>query len=289
MNTPNWALWLALSMAYCSATYHPLYQLLLGCAILIAAWANGQSVKSYVKAGLLVSAVPLFVNLFLVHSGKTVLYTVPYSLRAFGLRVPTLFFAGPVTFESALMGAVMAVFITNMLGAFRLFSAAAAPEEILRLVPQAFPSAGLAASVSLRFMPTLARDWQAVREAQASRGVRMDCGPAAARARNQAGILAPAAVTSLERGFNLAESMAARGYSGKRTQYRRPDWGSRERAFQAVLLAALAATALAKLSGALEYWPYDSSPPSPASALAALPILALLIPALWRHESVGTA
>jgi energy-coupling factor transport system permease protein len=278
MNTVNWALWLVLAMGYCTLTYNPAYQVLLFAAVSAVAVSKGQPLLAYVKTGLLVSAIPLFVNVFLVHNGKAVIFNVPYSLKVVGLNVPTLFFAGPMTVESVIMGAVMVVFIVNMLAAFQVFNSVTSADLVLRLIPSSVSAVGLAAAVGLRFIPTVLRDHASIRDAQASRGVRLDAGNVAERIRNNASTITPTIITSLERGFSLAESMAARGYSGERTAYVKEVWSWKERAKAAALIGAACVALYCAWAGLLTYWPYDSAVIPPVSAAAVIPLIALLIP-----------
>ena len=75
-------------------------------------------------------------------------------------------------------------------------------------MPGYMPGASLAVSIALRFIPTVVRDNASIRDAQAARGVRLNYGSTRDRVLNQAATLVPTVITSLERGFNLAESMA---------------------------------------------------------------------------------
>jgi len=288
MNTSNWLAWVALAMLYCGLTYNPLYQLLLFVAVCACALARKLPLKSYLKAGLLMSAIPLFINVFLVHLGRTALFTVPRSIPVAGFDVPTLIFSGPITAEALTFAAVMAVFLLNMLVSFQVFNGSTTPDAILRLMPASLPAVGLVTSIGLRFVPTVLRDHSSIRDAQQSRGVRMGSGPMHERLANQAGVIAPTVVTALERGFNLAESMASRGYTGKRTAYSKRRWTATERLIQATFAAAAALLVVSKLSGAMDFWPYDSMALPPLSHPAMAPLFALAIPLFSKDESDRT-
>ncbi len=283
MNAVNWTLWLLLAMAYCAFTYNPLYQLLLFTVLASVAASYKQPMKSYVKVGLLVSAIPLFVNTFLVHGGDTVLYTVPYRLDLFGVKIPSLVFAGPITLESVSTGLIMTVFLVNMLTAFQIFNNTTSPDAILRLIPSQLPGVALATSISMRFMPTVLRDHSSIRDAQASRGVRFDSGSLVERTKNNVSTLVPTVVTSLERGFNLSDSMVSRAYTGRRTSYRKTTWGLGEKLHAALAVLAGAYALYMKSSGLLDYWPYDGITPIPFSAAAVFPLLVLTLP-IFKHE-----
>jgi len=285
MNTLNWGLSLALATAYCTFTYNPAYQLLLLAVLSAYTLSKRQSLRTYIKTGLLVSAVPLFVNVFLIHQGKTVLFTIPKTVVVAGFNVPLLIFGGKITAESAAMGAIMAVFITNMMAAFQAFNNSTTPDAVLRLMPQSMPAAGMVSSIALRFIPTVIRDYSSIRDAQASRGVKVNTGNTHSRMGNQLKLIAPTVLTSLERGFNLAESIASRGYTGKRTAYRKEEWMKTDKICSGAFAAAIAITCCLKYAGLMEYWPYDSLVIPPISYAALIPLIALSIPVLTEYES----
>jgi energy-coupling factor transporter transmembrane protein EcfT len=285
MNASNWAAWLALAMAYCALTYNPAYQLLLFLAVSSVAASKRQPLNAYVKGGLLMSAVPLIINVLFVHYGKSVLFTVPRTVPLFGMKIPTLLLGGPITSEAVAFAFIVTVLLLNMLVSFQVFSGAAGSDAVLGLMPKTLPAVALTSSIALRFLPTVIKDHSSIRDAQASRGVKMGSGPLAVRLRNELSVIAPTVVTSLERGFHLAESMAARGYTGRRTSYKPEKWTAADKAAISAYVIAFALTAYAKFTGATDYWPYDSAALPALSAFAVLPIAALLIPILEKDES----
>jgi energy-coupling factor transport system permease protein len=284
MNTVNWALWLLLATAFCTLTYNPLYQILL---LLIISWVavfKKLSLKSYLKMSLLMSFIPLLVNVLLVHKGKTIVYTIPWEIVVLSVRIPTLMLAGSITAQSAAFGLIMAVFITNMLIAFQVFSGATSAATILRLIPKQLTSVGLAVSIALRFIPSVIKDYSSITDAQRSRGVKITSGSLSERLANQLKILSPTVITSLERGFNLAESMASRGYTGQRTKYKKEVWTRTERLTQAAYALTIAMTVYAKQTGILNFWPYDSLNVQ-FSFIAVIPLVALAIPLFLKDEN----
>lgn len=283
MNNVNWTLWLALVVTYCILTYNPLYQLTLMITLSAVAVARKQPLKSYIKVAIAMSAIPLLVNIFLVRKGGVIIYTIPKEIVIWGTATPTLIFAGPITAESTLFAAVMAIFLTNTVTAFQVFNNCAKPDALLRLMPSGYPAAALTSSIALRFIPQVMADHSTIRDAQTTRGVRLDTGPLIQRLGNQLSIIAPTVITSLERSFNLSESMAARGYSGRRTLYRTERWDKVEAGIAMTYVSALLFIAYIKYAGLLEYWPYDSLQIT-FSALALLPLLALVWPIVLKDE-----
>jgi energy-coupling factor transporter transmembrane protein EcfT len=285
MNAVNWTAWLVLAMLYCSLTYNPLYQLALLLCLCAGALVKGLPLKTYLRVGAMVSVLPFFVNTSMVHYGSTHLAHIPRNVSLLGVEVPTLFFAGPITAESVLMGAIMAVFITNMLTAFQFFSSMASQDSILRLIPKSMPSTALAASIALRFVPTVVEDYGRISDAQASRGVKLNTGGASERVRNSLKVLSPTVLTGLERGFSIAESMASRGYTPERTPYRKDEWNLRQYLILAALSACAASAAALKYAGILDYWPYDGLGMPKFNIVGLLPLAALLTAAVLEDES----
>ncbi len=277
MNTINWLLWLALATAYSASTYNPAYQLALLAALSATAVLRREPLKAYLKMAALVSALPVAVNLLAVHMGATTLLTVPRRIEVFGVGVPTLLFGGPITLESAVFAASSALLVANMVVAFQTFTRNVPPEHLLKVTPKGMAALGLTVAVALRFIPDVLRDHRSIRDAQASRGVRLEEGEAAERIRANAAVIVPTAITSLERGFALAESMAARGYTGCRSAYGRQRWGWVESCKAAAILSGIALAAYAAYGGLLHYWPYESMGLK-FTLIGAAPLLALLAP-----------
>jgi len=277
MNTINWLLWLALATAYSASTYNPAYQLALLAALSASATLRKEPLKAYLKMGALVSALPVAVNLLAVHMGATTLLTIPRRIEVLGVGVPTLILGGPLTLESAVFAASSALLVANMVIAFQTFTRNVPPESLLKVTPDKMAALGLTLAVALRFIPDVLRDHRSIRDAQASRGVRFDEGNVPERIRSSAAVITPTAITSLERGFALAESMAARGYGGARSAYGRQRWGMGEAWKAAALVTGIVLTAYAAYTGRLHYWPYESVDLR-FSLMGAAPVLALLAP-----------
>ncbi|MBD3389139.1 MAG: hypothetical protein GF416_08600 [Candidatus Altiarchaeales archaeon] len=287
MNTVNWGLWLALAMLYSVLTYNPLYQLLLFAAIISSVVWLRQPILSYLKVALLVSIIPLLVNVFFIHLGDTVLVEIPRHLTIYGHRIPVIIFGGNITLESSLTGIIMTLLLVNMFSAFQLFNTMTSPDSMFRIIPSTFRNLSLAISIALRFIPSVIRDHSSIRDAQASRGVRFNSASKTTRIRNHMSTLIPTIVTSLERSFKLSESMVSRGYTGKRTRYSNEAWTSLERAISTAFMSGFIISIYAKMSGAMDYWPYDSLHLPLLSPIAVLPLMPLLMP-LFEDESRRT-
>ena len=80
----------------------------------------------------------------------------------------------------------------------------------------------LVLSLALRFIPTLVREMQSIRETQAARGGSIESGSPSRRARAMAAIIIPVFAAALRHADNLGQALDARSYQGGkgRTHYR---------------------------------------------------------------------
>ncbi len=140
-------------------------------------------------------------------------------------------------------------------------------------VARVAPRSALTCALAARLIPTLQRDAQAIAETARLRGVDLSGGGWGGRARRAAPLALPLLGSSLERGLDVAEAMAARGYgSGPRTRVPERPYGRAEHAVLAlgVALGGTAAAALLLGAAPYSYYPSLASPVAPgALALAA--------------------
>ena len=280
----TWLIWLVAAMTYCILTYNPLYQILLLSTLISIAIRFRRPLKTYITVAAVMSLIPLLVNTFLVHSGKTVVYEIPTQTTLFSFKIPVLLVGGPLTLESMLMGLITSIFLLNMLTAFHTFNSMISPDDLTSIIPSRLPNLSMTASITLRFIPTLLDDYKSIKDAQISRGVRIDSGSQFERIRNQLSIIVPTIVTSLERGFSLAESMASRGYSRTRTRFSIENTTASDRILHLTYLIGIAITLFGSYSGVLTYWPYDSLTLPQISLTALIPLILIALPGLIKNE-----
>ena len=125
-----------------------------------------------------------------------------------------------VTREELAHGAVAGLRLFAVSLAFAAYALLVDHDRLLRSVKAGRRSA-LAVVLATRLVPTLERDAAGLVEALRGRGV------AVAGARGHARLLSPLVSGSLERAYNLAESMEARGYGRPgATRALRPPWSA---------------------------------------------------------------
>ncbi len=127
-----------------------------------------------------------------------------------------------VTREELANGAVAALRLLAVSLAFAAYALLLDHDRLLRSV-RAGRRSTLAVVLATRLVPTLERDAAGLIEALRGRGV------AVAGARGHARLVSPLVAGSLERAYNLAESLEARGYGRPgATRAVQPSWGAGE-------------------------------------------------------------
>jgi energy-coupling factor transport system permease protein len=180
----------------------------------------------YLFGALTMGAGVVVVSPFLHATGSTVLWAGPI--------VPVL---GPldVTVEELEIAALNGLRLTALGLAFAAYALLLDHDRLVAAVGFARRSA-LAVALATRLVPTLERDAAGLAEAARGRGVELT------GIRGRARLLSPLVAGSLERAWNLAEAMEARGYGRPgATRAPRPPWTSLDRS---ALVAAVGTVAI---------------------------------------------
>ena len=156
------------------------------------------------------------------------------------------------------------------------------PDRLLALVSRLAPRSALICALSARLLPVLERDARAIGETARLRGLDLAAGSRRSRVRGAVPLVLPLLGSGLERGLDIAEAMAARGYGGAtRTRLPEARWRPGERLLAALGAALAGLTALALATGAGDYvfYPTLSGPAGPAPLAVAAAALAALVTA----------
>jgi len=238
------------------ALSHPLYL----AALLAVCLLTLVHLRALAAAGkLLVFVLPVVLLLVVVNplvspAGVTVLWHGP--------AVPWLGNTFNLTLEALGYAAGMGLRLLTVLAVFLVYSAALNPDRVFHLFTRCAPRTAVILLLALRLYPATVRDYRRIREAQTARGVDFESGPASARFRNGLGIVQVMLVTALERAFDLAECLQARGFgSGPRSVYAAEYWRPRDGLVLAGLMAAVAAGFSALVSGTAAYDYYPAADP----------------------------
>lgn len=202
-----WLAWLAATMILLTLTRNPIYLALILLWIGIThgviryrlADQAGSLIISPLRFGLFVIIVSALFNALTVHAGRTVLFTLPPAIPLLG---------GPVTLEALVYGALNGAALAGLFAAFAVINRVVPVRSLIRIVPRAYYSVAVVASIAITYVPTTRRQFQQVREAQAIRGHRMK------GVRSWLPLALPLLTGGLERALQLAEAMMARGFAG---------------------------------------------------------------------------
>src|SRR5919201_5839992 len=168
-----------------------------------------------------------------------------------------------ITLEAVIYGGVAALRVLDVVLAFALLSVAVDPDELLRSLRRVSYRSALAAALTTRLVPVLARD--ASRKSEAAR-----CRPEPPR---RSAVARAAVAGSLERAVELAAALEVRGYSRARRPVRTPRrWSRHDIRVAASALAIAALAVVAKLAGAGEFQAYPTTHVSAGPAEAALAV-----------------
>jgi energy-coupling factor transport system permease protein len=127
-------------------------------------------------------------------------------------------------------------------------------DRLLAMVSRLAPRSAVVCALSARLLPTLERDAAGIAESARLRGLDLGGGRRLARARRAAPLVLPLLGASLERGLDVAEAMAARGYGrGVATRLPEPATTAGERALALIGIGLLALGAVALFTGLGDY------------------------------------
>jgi energy-coupling factor transport system permease protein len=203
LHPATWIVWTIGVTAAITLTRNPLYLSLILSAVVINHMVVGTSRPDAASwralirfaVGLTLFTIPF--NALNVHTGSHVLFQLPQNWPIVG---------GNVTLEAIIWGVCSALGLIALMLLFATFNLAINQAQILRLTPAFIYEAGLIVSIALTFFPQMIASVKEIREAQLIRGHRMR------RIRDMLPFVMALLTTGLERSFQLAESMEARGF-----------------------------------------------------------------------------
>jgi energy-coupling factor transport system permease protein len=200
-----WVAWTVSGAVAATMTRNPLYlAILLGIVGIQYTLASRQphlgaarGWRALLRLAMFLALLIIPFNALSVHAGTHTLFRLPSTWPLIG---------GNITLEAVVWGATTALGLLALMVLFATFNLSVDQAQILRLTPAFIYEAGLIVSIALTFVPQMLISAREIREAQLIRGHRMR------RARDMLPLLVALLTTGLERSFQLAESMEARGY-----------------------------------------------------------------------------
>lgn len=262
--------WSGLAVVAILVVDHPLILALMTVAV-VAVLARHRLLDrfaGYARYALVLGLALLVINPVVAPLGRTVLAQATVDLPLVGRPV--------VTLEALAFGATAALRLVALLGPFVVVAHAVDAKALFDAMRSAgLPASGaMATALSIRFLPTMAEDARKIRAAQRARGLAVG-GVAGSRR-----VLAPLLGRSIDRGMDLAEALAARGFgAGDRTRIETRAGG--DPLWPAIATAVPVGLAVAGLGSFAFYPVLDPLVPGPVEALfAAVAALALAAPAI---------
>jgi energy-coupling factor transport system permease protein len=196
-----WVAWLLSTLVALSVTRNPLYLLIV---LLCIAIVGNLSPKSQTRYKLPTALFVLLLvtsccfNALTVHYGNSVLFRLPEWIPVVG---------GVITLEAALYGLLNGCVLIGFLLAFQVIMQVLTSQELVGLLPPAFYPIAVVVTIALGFVPTTIQQIGKIRDAQAIRGHRLQGW------RDWLPLWMPLLIGGLERAFQLAEAMVARGFA----------------------------------------------------------------------------
>lgn len=255
---------------------HPcfLVGLLLAIGVVIGAAGIVKEWIVYLKVSLGFIVIITLVNCIFVKAGQTVLLWGPYIPGLGKMRV---------SLESLCYAVGMGIRFLVIVSAFCLFNCAVHPDKILKILGKSGNKVILALSLSTRLFPVMMGDFHRIKEVQCCRGVNFQEKKLWRKAKKYIPIMNIMLISGLERSFQLAEAMEARGYGLKgRSYYSTELWRPRDfLIFIALGIASVLGTWL-MISGVTnyEYYPLLNDISGKDALEAGIFSLLLMIPAI---------
>jgi len=201
---------------------HPLYLFLILTAtgMMLIGSENGRQWKGYLRYTIPLMLMLIVINGIFVKSGVTVLY-----------RGPSLPLLGKVriTLEAIAYGGGMGLRLVVIISIFCLFTYTVQPDRLMKSFSRYGNKTVFVFTMAMRLFPLLVSDARRIMEVQQCRGVKFETKGFKKKMINLMPITSVLLLSSLERSFQQAESMYARGYgSGRRTVYKKEIWRPRD-------------------------------------------------------------
>lgn len=199
-----WLFWLSSAVIALSATRNPFYLTLTWvCVLLVNHTLRRQAQPSPwqinpLRFAIFIIPLSALFNAAISHIGETILLTIPPKIPYLG---------GPVTLEALAYGLINGLILTGLISAFIVFHQGITIRSLIRLIPRAFFSLAIVTSIAITFLPAMKRQLQQIQEAQAIRGHRLK------GLRDWLPLLIPMISGGIEKAFQLAEAMTARGFA----------------------------------------------------------------------------
>jgi len=208
LNPFNKLVWLGAIFTLVLIFNNPLYLMLLFLATLpmVAAAKVWREWASFMKFTLYLCLAVIIINALVSSHGTHVLWQAHFDLPVVGTP--------QITLEAILCGVGNSVRLFAIISAFALFTLTVHPDDMmLAMIKVKLPyKSALVTSLCTRFVPTLIDDMERITDVQRSRGLELDKGGLAQKARGRMRVIIPLLSNSLDRTVQVAEAMESRAF-----------------------------------------------------------------------------
>lgn len=201
---------------------HPIFLLALLASQAMVVYSAGifDKWKVYFKISLSMILVLTVVNSLIVKSGITIIFRKTGIPLIGELRI---------SLESIIYALTMGVKLIVILSVFCFFTYAVSPDKTLKLISKWGKKTSLTLILAVRLFPLMIGDYRRIVEAQQYRGVDFDEKGIRKKVKKYIPVINNMLIASLERSFQLAESMSARGFGvTKRSFLNKEYWKPRD-------------------------------------------------------------
>ncbi len=255
---------------------HPIYlgTLFIITTLMIITSGNWLEWKGYLRLSIPIVIMIILVNSIFVKTGSNVIY-----------QGPTLPFIGRlrITLEALAYGGAMGLRLIIIISLFCLYTYTVQPDKFMKLFSRFSSKIIFIVILSIRLFPLLIEDYKRIIEVQKTRGVKINKGKWIDKIKNALPIISVLLLSSLERSFEQAESMYARGYgSGKRSIYQKDIKRRRDYIITISTIIGLASglCIFTAGQGSYSYYPKLSNPSLLDYRLYSILVITMILPAI---------
>ena len=213
---------------------------LIGSLSLMLIRGKGRKYGVHIPA-LLTAAGCCIINPLFSHNGKTILFVINNN---------------PVTFEAFVFGLVTGITAASVIYWYSSFADIMTSDKIIYTIGKASPKAALILTMALRFIPLFTMQAREINASQKAMGLYKN-ETVISRIRGVSRVFSAMITYATENIIITADSMAARGYTGRR---RRPyalfSFRKRDAAFTVVFLLLAGVSIISTANGAFDFWFY---------------------------------
>lgn len=265
---------IAMVMALISS--HPAFLLseLAALGMIIICSGNWEEWKIYLKISFSMGLLIILVNGLFGNHGTTEI------IHLSGIPVIGKI---AIQLETIVYGIIMSIRLIVMMSAFCLYTYAIHPDKALKMASKWGKLSAITITLTTRLIPVMLNDLKRITEVQKCRGLKLDKGNLWRKVSSYFPIISVLILSSLERSWQMAESMEARGFgSGPGTLYSVQVWRKRDTLVSGAVILSFIISVTAACFGwsAYTYYPNLQRIDSKGVVMALFQMVLLMFPVI---------